>query len=99
MQNLLSEFPRLKDFYSIGPVQRAELESFVEAIAKSKVVSVTADGVPVKENDKVWVISGLGIPEQTHVQPFVATTSYHLFGRVPVMESFSTKEAAERYYI
>lgn len=96
MKQLLKQFPRLNDWYNVGPVQRAELEAFLEAFALQN-SAITADGKLVKEADKVWVISSTGIPQQTSVQPLKAYTYYELFGAIPVSSSFSSKTAAINY--
>lgn len=88
---------RLSDWYEIGPVQRAEVEQFAQALLNSQAIALTADGVLVKPQDPVWVISSTGKPKLTTVQPTQAVTSYYLFDNIPVSHSFSTKEAAETY--
>lgn len=89
--------PRLRDWYNIGPVQRAELEQFAQALLAAQVAAITADGVAVKPGDQVWVFSSTGAPKPTSVRPTEALTNYTLFGNIPVAHSFSTEAAAERY--
>ena len=96
MKTILEKFPRLLDWYSIGPVQRAELEQFMmDVIAEKR--AITADGKLVAAGDQVWVISSTNIPQRTHMQALEATTNYYLFGNVPVKHSFSSKTAAINY--
>jgi hypothetical protein len=96
MKRIIDNYPRLKNFYDIGPVQRAELESFLaDFLALGS--ALTADSKFVKAGDKVWVISSTGIPKETTVQPLKHLTSYELFGPVSVSSSFSSKTAAIRY--
>lgn len=97
LQQLLDQTPRLREWAAIGPVQRAELEQFAQALLNSQHTAVTADGALVKPGDPVWVISSSGKPEKTTVQPTQAVTSYYLFGQIPVAHSFSTKDALREY--
>lgn len=97
LKKLLRQTPRLREWAEIGPVQMAELEQFAQLLLDSQVSAVTADGVLVKPEDPVWVISSTGKPELTTVQPTQAVTSYYLFGDIPVTHSFSTKDAVRRY--
>lgn len=96
MKRIIDNYPRLKNFYDIGPVQKAELESFLQAFL-SLGSGITADSKFVKAGDKVWAISSTGIPKETTVQALEHITSYELFGPVPVKHSFSSKTAAIRY--
>lgn len=96
MKTLLENFPRLQDWYNIGPVQRAELEEFMMAVIASK-KAVTADGKLVAAGDQLWVLSSTDMPQRTHMQTLEATTDYYLFGNVPVSHSFSSKTAAVNY--
>lgn len=89
--------PRLLEWSQIGPVQRAELEQFAEAILNSRAVGVTADGFFVEPGNRVWVISSTGAPKPTTVQKTQALTNYELFGRIPVSESFLDREQLERF--
>lgn len=89
--------PRLQEWYSIGPVQRAELEQFAEAVLNTRAVGVTADGFFVEPGNRVWVISSTGAPKPTTVQKTQALTSYYLFGQVPVSESWIDRQALERF--
>ena len=89
--------PRLRDWYNTGPVQRAELEQFAEALLTQETRAITADGMLVAPNTKVYVLSSTGKIEQTRVKPTEAVTDYYLFGEIPVSSSFSTKQAAQRY--
>lgn len=96
MKRILDNFPRLNDFYNIGPVQKAELEQFLaDFLALGS--AITCDHKFVKNGDKVWVISSTGLPQETTVQPLEHLTSYELFGRIPVKHSFSSKTAAINY--
>lgn len=95
IKQLLS--PRLQEWYSIGPVQRSELEQFAQAVLNTRAVGVTADGFFVEPGNRVWVLNGVGTPTQTTVLKTVATTSYQLFGPVPVSESFLDREQLERF--
>ena len=97
LQQLLDQTPRLREWANIGPVQRAELEQFAQALLNSQHTAVTADGALVKPGDPVWVISSTGKPEPTTVRPTQAVTSYYLFGQIPVAHSFSTKDALRQY--
>lgn len=94
---LLKQYPRLCDWYEIGPVQRAELEGFVNSVIQAGMVAVTADGELVSPGDQVWALSSTGKIEPTTVQIPKARTYYSLFGDIPVSSSWSTKEFAERY--
>jgi len=94
---LLNQTPRLRAWANIGPVQRAELTQFAEAVLNSQVSAVTSDGVGVKPGDQVWVLSSLGTPMPTTVRELQAYTTYELFGPVPVAHSWSTKTAANNY--
>lgn len=97
IKQLLETTPRLRDWYEIGPVQRAELEQFAQLLLDSQHTAVTADGVLAKPGDQVWVISSTGKAEPTTVQPTEAVTGYYLFGQIPVQHSFSTKQALRQY--
>ena len=97
LKKLLRQTPRLREWANIGPVQMAELEQFAQALLDSQVSAVTADGVLAKPGDPVWVISSTGKPELTTVKPTEAVTGYYLFGAIPVIHSFSTKDAVRRY--
>jgi hypothetical protein len=96
-RELLEYYPRLKSFYEIGPVQRTELEAFVNAALQADMVAVTADGELVQEGDTVWVFSSTRTPTATTVQELRALTNYTLFGKIPVSESFSSEQAARNY--
>lgn len=89
--------PRLSDWYQIGPVQRAELEQFAQALLDAQTTAVTADGELVSPGDTVYVLSSTGKIEQTTVKPTEAVTGYYLFGNIPVSSSFSSKRAAQHY--
>jgi len=97
LKELLDQVPRLQDWANIGPLQRAELEQFAQALLDSQTTAITADGVLVKPGTKVWVFSSVGRPTKTTVIPTEAVTDYYLFGNIPVQHSFSTKQAAEDY--
>jgi len=94
---LLDQTPRLRAWAAIGPVQRAELEQFAQALLDSRAVGVTCDGYFVEPGDQVWVFSSTGKPTATTVRKTEAVTDYYLFGNVPVTHSFSYKQAAEDY--
>lgn len=96
-RELLDYFPRLKNFYEIGVVQRCELEAFVNSALQAGMTAVTADGELVSPGDKVWVLSSTGKIEKTTVQELKAVTNYYLFGDIPVSSSFSSKKAAQHY--
>lgn len=95
IRNLLP--PRLLEWYQIGPVQRAELEQFAQAVLDSRAVGVTADGFFVEPGNQVWIIDGVGGIKPTSVRKTVALTNYYLFGNIPVSESFLDREQLERY--
>lgn len=96
MKRIIDNYPRLKNFYDIGPVQKAELESFLaDFLALGS--AITADHKLVKNGDKVWVLSSTHMPQETTVQPLEHVTNYELFGPVPVKHSFSSKTAAINY--
>lgn len=97
VRELLDHYPRLRDWYEIGPVQRAELEAFVDAALQRGCTAVTADGELVSTGDQVYVLSSTGKIEKTTVQELKAVTHYYLFGYIPVSSSFSTKQAAQLY--
>ena len=97
IKQILDSTPRLRAWADIGPVQRAELEQFAQAVLDSRAVGVTADGFFVEPGNQVWVISSTGAPKPATVQKTVATTNYELFGRIPVSESFLDRQALERY--
>lgn len=89
--------PRLRDWYNIGPAQRAELEQFAQAVLDSRAVGVTCDGYFVQPGDRVWIVNGVGTPTQTTVRKTTATTTYELFGPVPVAHAWMDREALERH--
>lgn len=97
IKDILDQTPRLRDWYNTGPVQRAELEQFAEAVLNSQTTALTDDGVLVSAGDQVWVFSSLGTPMPTTVRELQAYTTYELFGPVPVTHSWSTREAALNY--
>ena len=97
LEQILETTPRLRDWASIGPTQRAELVHFAQQLLDAQVVGITADGVGVKPNTKVYVFSGTGSVQSTTVQPTEAVTDYYLFGNIPVAHSCSTRTAAEAY--
>lgn len=94
---LLNYYPRLKDFYTIGPLQRCELEAFVNAAIQSDMVAVTADGELVQAGDTVYVLSSVGKIESATVQKPEVVTNYYLYHNVPVQQSFSSEQAAQTY--
>ena len=96
MKRILDKYERLKNFYDIGPVQKAELEAFLLDFLNLG-SAITADSKFVNAGDRVWVISSSGIPKETTVQPLEHLTSYELFGLIPVRQSFSSKTAAIRW--
>lgn len=95
IKNLLP--PRLLEWSQIGPVQRAELEQFAQAVLDSRAVGVTVDGYFVEPGNQVWIIDGIGSPKPTTVRKTQALTNYYLFGNVPVQHSWMDREALERY--
>lgn len=97
LKTLLDQTPRLRAWADIGPVQRAELEQFAQAVLNSRAVGVTADGFFVQPGNKVWVISSTGAPKPTTVCKTQALTNYELFGRIPVSESFLDRENLRKY--
>jgi hypothetical protein len=97
LKTLLDQTPRLRAWAAIGPVQRAELAQFVEAVLNSRAVGVTADGFFVEPCNKVWVISSTGTPKPATVQKTRALTDYELFGRIPVSQSFLDVEQLLNY--
>jgi hypothetical protein len=97
IQELLDQTPRLKAWADIGPVQRAELALFAEAVLNSRATGVTADGFFVEAGNKVWVISSTGAPKPTTVCKTAALTNYELFGQIPVSESFLVHENLRNY--
>jgi hypothetical protein len=96
-RQLLEYYPRLKNFYEIGVVQRTELEAFVNAALQADMVAVTADGEIVQAGDTVYVFSSTGAVKPTTVREREVVTNYELFGKIPVSESFSTEQAAHNY--
>lgn len=97
LKQILDQVPRLRAWANIGPVQRAELEQFAQALLDSQHTAVTSDGVLVQPGDQVWVIDGVGIPKPTTVRETQAVTNYYLFGNIPVAHSFSSRQAALDY--
>lgn len=97
LQQLLDQTPRLRAWASIGPVQRAELEEFAEAVLSSHATGVTADGYFVEPGNQVWVVSGTGKPRPATVQKTQALTNYELFGPVPVAHSWLDLQALKNY--
>lgn len=96
-RELLNYYPRLKNFYEIGVVQRCELEAFVNSALQADMVAVTADGEIVQAGDTVYVLSSTGKIESAKVQRPEVVTDYYLFGDIPVTSSFSSKQAAQIY--
>jgi hypothetical protein len=96
-RELLNYYPRLRDWYEIGPLQRTELEAFVNAALQAGITAVTADGELVSPGDTVWVFSSTGKITPTTVLKQTALSNYYLHGNVPVAESFSTEQAALNY--
>lgn len=97
LQQLLDQTPRLRAWAAIGPVQRAELEQFAQAVLDSCAVGVTADGYFAEHGDRVWILNGVGTPTQTTVEKTQAVTRYQLFGPVPVAHSWMDRQELERY--
>ena len=98
LQHILDTTPRLRAWADIGPVQRAELEQFAEAVLNSQVSAITHDGVGVQPGNRVWVLSSLLLPTPTTVKITQAYTNYLLRGDLtPVLQSFSTEVAANNY--
>lgn len=97
LEQILDNTPRLRAWAKIGPVQRAELEQFAEAVLNTRAVGVTCDGYFVNPGDQVWVLNGVGTPTQTTVEKTQAVTSYYLFEPVPVSHSWMDRKALERF--
>lgn len=97
IKQILDQTPRLRAWANIGPVQRAEVEQFAEAVLDSRATALTADGILVEPGDQVWVFSSTGKPTATTVRKTECVTDYYLFGNVPVAHSFSYKQAALNY--
>jgi hypothetical protein len=98
LQTLLDQTPRLREWAAIGPVQRAELAQFVEAVLNSQISAFTYDSVGVNPGDRVWVLSSLHLPTPTTVKVAQTYTNYLLRGDLtPVSQSFSTEQAATDY--
>ena len=89
--------PRLRDWYEIGPVQRAEVEQFAQAVLDSRATGVTADGYFAEPGNQVWIIDGIGSIKPTTVRKTQALTNYYLFGNVPVAHSWMDRGALERF--
>lgn len=89
--------PRLQEWYAIGPVQRAELEQFAQALLDSQAVGVTCDGCLVEPGTQVWVLDGIGSIKPATVQKSEALTNYYLFGPIPVSHAWLNREQLERY--
>jgi hypothetical protein len=94
---LLDYYPRLRAWYNIGPVQRCELEAFVNAALQADMVAVTADGELVQAGDTVYVLSSTGKIESATVQKPEVLTDYYLYHNIPVSHSFSSEQAAQNY--
>jgi len=98
MTNLKSLLPpRLLEWYQIGPVQRAELEQFAQAVLDSRAAGVTADGFFVEPGNQVWILDGIGNIKPTSVRKTVALTNYYLFGNIPVSESWMDCKQLEKF--
>lgn len=89
--------PRLREWSAIGPVQRAELEQFAQAVLDSQTTAVTADGELVAPGTQVWILDSIGAIKPTTVQKSEALTNYYLFGPIPVSHSWLDREQLERY--
>jgi hypothetical protein len=96
-RELLDYYPRLRAWYNIGPVQRCELEAFVNAALQADMVAVTADGELVQAGDTVYVLSSTGKIESATVQKPEVLTDYYLYHNIPVSHSFSSEQAAQNY--
>jgi hypothetical protein len=97
LNTLLDSTPRLRAWYKVGPVQRAELEHLVQQLINYRDYGLTADGELVCAGTKVWVLDSLGKPTKAAMCPLEAITNYELWGPVPVAHSFSTRQAALDY--
>jgi hypothetical protein len=97
LQQILDTTPRLRAWANIGPVQRAEVEQFAQAVLDSRAVGVTADGYFVQPGNQVWVLNGVGAPAQTTVLKTQSVTNYYLFGQIPVSESWLDRQQLENY--
>lgn len=96
-RELLDYYPRLRAWYNIGPLQRCELEAFVDAGIQAGITAVTADGELVSPGDTVYIFDSVGAIKPTTVQQTQALTNYTLFGNIPVAHSWSSKQAALNY--
>ena len=76
--------------------EQRDISKWLKELRDIKQGFITVDGVEVKEGDTVWVQGSTAI-EDTTVQTLKPVTTYSLFGKIPVDESFSTKEAAEKF--
>jgi hypothetical protein len=97
LNTLLDSTPRLRAWYKVGPVQRAELEHLVQQLINYRDYGLTADGELVCAGTKVWVLDSLGKPTKAAMLPLEALTDYYLFDQIPVAHSFSTRQAALDY--
>jgi hypothetical protein len=97
LKTLLDQTPRLRAWAAIGPVQRAELEQFAQAVLDQRATGVTADGYFVEPGNKVWILDGVGTPKPTTVCKTVALTNYYLFGQIPVSHSFLELKALQNH--
>ena len=59
------------------------------------IVAKTHDGVEVRTNDTVWVKGSTGYHTARVLE---SSTSYELFGPIPVSQSFSSEEAIKDYF-
>lgn len=97
IKQILDQTPRLRDWADIGPVQRAELQEFADAVLRTRAVGVTCDGYFAEPGNRVWILNGVGTPTPTTVRKAEALTNYDLFGPVPVAHSWMDREQLERY--
>jgi hypothetical protein len=97
LATLLDGTPRLRGWTNIGPVQRAELEQFANALLEHGDHALTADGELVLPGSQVWVCSSFGAAIPARVLPIIPYTNYGRRGPVPVARAWSSKQAAEIY--
>lgn len=91
---------RFGDIYYEGILCTDTLTSVirrVQELTENKLNKIkTYDGKVVKPGDTVWVFGSCSI-EKAKVRKPEALTDYYYFEDIPVKDSFSTKEAAEKH--
>jgi hypothetical protein len=83
----------IREQYKAGNDQIAEWLCELNCIKRG---FKTKDGIPVSAGDTVWVQGSTSVESAT-VKELKQVTSYELFGPIPVDESFSTRESAEKW--